>query len=260
MNTVLLTDSHCHLQMLAIDTATVLAQAQAAGVGYFLNVSVELDEYPALKQTCAEFAPVFASVGIHPNRAANQPTSVEVLSELASAPHIIALGETGLDYFRNPADRVEQQQCFRQHIAAAKQVNKPLIVHCREATRDTLQILRAEKADAVGGIMHCFVEDWETAQQAMDLGFYISFSGIVTFKSATALQQTAKQVPLSKMLVETDSPYLAPMPHRGQKNQPAYVRHVAEFIAELKQVDLTELTAQTTQNFFRLHGLPDVSL
>ena len=254
MNTDLLVDSHCHLNMISDDTATILAQAKQAGVGYFLNVSVELNEYAALKQSCEQFDNVYASVGVHPNHAIT--TSVEELSELASADHIIAVGETGLDYFRPESeDFSEQQQRFRQHIQAAKAVKKPLIIHCRDAAADTLRILREENARDVGGIMHCFVEDWLVAQQAMDLGFYISFSGIVTFKSAKTLQAVAKQLPLNQMLVETDSPYLAPVPHRGKKNCPAFVTHVAAYIAELRDMPVAEITRATTQNFAKLHQL-----
>jgi len=174
------------------------------------------------------------------------------LVTLARHPKVIAIGETGLDYFRSEGDLEWQRQRFRTHIAAARQTQKPLIIHMREATQDTLRILQEEHADSIGGVMHCFTEDWATAKAALDLNFYISFSGIVTFKSATLLQEAAKHVPLDRMLVETDSPYLAPVPFRGKSNQPAYVRHVAEFIAQLRNTSLEEIAAATSKNFFRL--------
>ena len=216
----------------------------------FNNVSIDLEHFPTLLGTAQRMDNVFASVGVHPNTPDNIVVDVETLTTLADDPNIIAIGETGLDYFRN--DGAWQEQRFRTHIQAAKETSKPLIIHSREAPKKTLQILREENAAAVGGIMHCFVEDWETAQQAMEMGFYISFSGIVTFKNAKTVQAVAKQMPLDRMLVETDAPYLAPVPHRGKTNQPAYVRHVAQFIADLRGDTFETIARVTTENFFRL--------
>jgi len=195
---------------------------------------------------------VFASVGVHPNEHDGLDPSVEKLVELADNEKVVAIGETGLDYFRSEGDLEWQRDRFRRHIEAAKQTGKPLIIHSREAKEDTIKLLQEENAQDIGGVMHCFAEDWEMAKQAMDLNFYISFSGIVTFKSATTLQDVAKRVPLDRMLVETDSPWLAPMPFRGKTNQPAYVKYVAEYIAELRDDSVDNIATATTENFFRL--------
>ncbi len=259
----MLVDSHCHLTLLDLakyggSVDSVLTAAQQQGVGYFLCVSVDLETFPAILKLAQTYGQVFASVGIHPNTPSDQELSLERLIELARIPEVIAVGETGLDYFRGQGDLEWQRQRFRVHIAAAREVHKPLIIHTRNAAEDILQILAAEGAVEVGGVMHCFVEDWAIAQKAMDLNFYISFSGIVTFRNAREVQEVAKRVPLDRLLVETDSPYLAPVPHRGKDNQPAYVRYVAEYIAGLKGIPLSELTEATTRNFFRLfkHAVP----
>ncbi len=253
----MLIDSHCHLNMVKHTTPdTLIANAKTQGVDYFLNVAVDLEHFPIVRSIAEQFDNVFASAGIHPNTSPHHLTcEVHTLTTLANHPKVIAIGETGLDYYRSHGDLTWQHERFRTHIQAAKQIGKPLIIHSREAASDTLQILREEEAAQVGGVMHCFVDDWETARQAMELGFYISFSGIVTFKTATALQEVAKKVPLDRMLVETDSPYLAPVPHRGQTNQPAYVRHVAECIAKLRHESLDTLAQVTTENFCRLFKL-----
>jgi TatD DNase family protein len=249
----MLVDSHCHLNLITGSTPeTLVAAARAQGVAHFLCVSVDLVHIPTVLNIARRLAPVFASVGVHPNTSAEVAVDVPTLTALADDPHVIAIGETGLDYFRSEGDLTWQQQRFRTHIQAAKQIGKPLIVHCRDAAQDTLRILQEEGAATVGGIMHCFVEDWAAAQQAMAMGFYISFSGIVTFKNAKALQKVAQQVPLNRLLIETDAPYLAPVPHRGQVNQPAYVTHVAECIARLRQDTFETLAAATTDNFFQL--------
>lgn len=249
----MLVDSHCHLDLIqGTNPDTLVAAAHAEGVSHFLSVSVDLDHFPTLLGIAQRIENVFASVGIHPNTSSEVAIDVQTLCALADDPQIIAIGETGLDYFRSQGDLTWQQQRFRTHIQAAKETGKPLIIHSRDAAQDTLRILREENAAAIGGVMHCFVEDWETAQQAIEMGFYISFSGIVTFKNAKALQAVAKQVPLERLLVETDSPYLAPVPHRGKTNQPAYVRHVAEFIAKLRQETFETIARVTTDNFFRL--------
>ena len=195
---------------------------------------------------------VSASVDVHPNVRDGAEPDVDELIAYADDPKIVAIGETGLDYFRSTGNLDWQRERFQRHICAAKHCSKPLIIHNRESTQDCLQILREEAAEEVGGVMHCFVEDWDTAKRAMDLNFYISFSGIVTFNSARELQEVAKKMPLDRILIETDSPYLAPVPHRGKKNHPAYVRHVAQCLAELRGVSLGEIAEKTTANFFSL--------
>ena len=249
----MLVDSHCHLNLIKNSNPdTLIAAAENQGVSHFLNVSVDLDNFPTVLGIAKRIDNVFASVGIHPNTPETVVVDVETLTNLADDSKVIAIGETGLDYFRTEGNLAWQQERFRTHIRAAKEIKKPLIIHCRDAAEDTLRILREENASDVGGIMHCFVDSWETAQQAMDMGFYISFSGIVTFKNAKTVQSVAKQVPLNRMLVETDAPYLAPVPHRGDTNQPAYVRHVAEFIADLREESFETIARVTTGNFFRL--------
>ena len=194
-------------------------------------------------------------MGVHPNSDKAIGLSEKILLELADDASVIAIGETGLDYYRSQGDLDWQRERFRTHIRAARQIGKPLIIHSREARGDVIKILAQEGADAVGGVMHCFVDDLETAKQAIDLNFYISFSGIVTFRNAKDLQEVARQLPLDRLLVETDAPYLAPVPYRGKQNQPAYVRHVAEKIAELQEIDLQEVIMATTRNFERLFRL-----
>lgn len=249
----MLVDSHCHLDLIKdSNPETLVADAQAQGVSYFLTVAVNLDHVPTLLDITQRMDNVYTSVGIHPTTDPDLTVDVDTLINLADDAKVIAIGETGLDYFRNEGDLNWQQQRFRTHIQAAKETDKPLIIHTREAAEDTLRILREENAAAVGGIMHCFVENWEVAQKAMDMGFYISFSGIVTFKSAKQIQNVAKKMPLDRMLVETDSPYLAPVPHRGKTNQPAYVRHVAEYIANLRQDSFENIAQATTNNFLQL--------
>jgi TatD DNase family protein len=253
-----LVDSHCHLDCLklkdwenGLDGA--LEQANQLGIGHFLCVSITLEKYPKMLAMVQDKPNVSVSVGVHPNEQHKHDPSVEELVELANASDkVVAIGETGLDYFRSEGDLDWQRARLRRHIAAAKQVNKPLIIHNRESSEDTLKILREEGADEVGGVMHCFVENWDIAKQAMDLNFMISFSGIVTFKTATELQAVATKLPLDYMLVETDSPYLAPVPFRGKVNQPGYVRYVAEHIAALRGTQVETIAERTTENFFRL--------
>lgn len=253
----MLIDSHCHLDQLdltpydgKLDKA--LANAKTHGVGHFLCVCIDLEHFPDVLKIAEQYDNVYASVGLHPNEKVNAEPTVTELIKLAQHPKVIAIGETGLDYYRSEGDVSWQQQRFRYHIQAALQVKKPLIVHSRQAREDTIRILREEGADKIGGVMHCFTEDWEMAKQAIALNFYISFSGIVTFKNARELQEVARQVPLNKMLIETDSPYLAPNPFRGKPNEPAYVRYVAEYIAELRQLNFSVVAEQTTKNFFEL--------
>ena len=253
----MLIDSHCHIDLmdyekLGGDPDTAVAYAHENGISHMLCVSVNLEQYPNMLNTIDEMPNVFASVGVHPNEQDGLDPSVEQLVELADNKKVVAIGETGLDYFRSEGDLEWQRDRFRRHIEAAKQTGKPLIIHSREAKEDTIKLLQEENAQDIGGVMHCFAEDWEMAQQAMDLNFYISFSGIVTFKSAKTLQDVAKRVPLDRMLVETDSPWLAPMPFRGKTNQPAYVKYVAEYIAELRDASVDSIATATTENFFRL--------
>ena len=253
----MLVDSHCHIPMLGkeMDVNQVIANAKALGVEHMLCVSVDLETYPEILSLAEQHERIYASVGVHPNTRMQEEVSQETLVELASNEHVIAIGETGLDYFRSEGDLEWQRERFRTHIKAAKSVNKPLIIHTRNVGEDITRILKEEGADEVGGVMHCFVEDWETAQKAMEMNFYISFSGIVTFKNAKEVQEVAKQVPLERMLVETDSPYLTPMPYRGKPNQPGYTRYVAEFIAELKGISFEQVAEQTTANFFNLFNV-----
>ena len=251
-----LVDSHCHITMLEdIAFSEVMENADNAGVSTMLCVSVYLPTFPDVLATAERDQRIYASVGVHPNTEMQPDVTIEQLKILANHPKVIAIGETGLDYFRSEGDLDWQRQRFRTHIQAAKSLEKPLIIHSREAKHDTIKLLAEEGADTVGGVMHCFVEDWETAQQVMALNFYISFSGIVTFKNANDLQAVAKLVPLEKMLIETDSPYLAPVPKRGKQNQPAYVRHVAEFIADLKSVSYEQVADQTNYNFSQLFNV-----
>jgi TatD DNase family protein len=250
----MLVDSHCHIPLLGqeMDVNEVIANAKALGVEHMLCVSVDLETYPEILNLAEQHECIYASVGVHPNTTMQEEVTQATLVELASNDHVIAIGETGLDYFRSEGDLEWQRDRFRTHIRAAKAVGKPLIIHTREVGEDITRILEEEGADEVGGVMHCFVEDWETAQKAMDLNFYISFSGIVTFKNAKEVQEVARQVPLERMLVETDSPYLTPVPYRGRPNQPGYTRYVAEFIAELHGTSLEQVAEQTTANFFNL--------
>lgn len=253
---MILADSHTHFELLndegqADATPDVIARAQQEGIGYFLNVSVKLSRFPYVLRPAELYPFVFASVGLHPNDVEEEVT-VEQLVEMGSHPRVVAVGETGLDYFRSAGELEWQRDRFRCHIAAAKKLQKPLIIHMRDAKEDTIKILQEEGADQVGGVMHCFTEDWAVAERALALGFYISFSGIVTFKNAANIQDVARRVPLDRMLVETDAPYLAPVPMRGKKNEPAYLRHTAEYIATLRGMTVEEIAQQTTNNFFTL--------
>ncbi|MDH5633790.1 MAG: TatD family hydrolase [Gammaproteobacteria bacterium] len=249
-----LVDSHCHINFdpLGDEVDQVIARAAEAGVGHMLCVSVDMEDYPQVLALAQQYPNVFASVGVHPNHRDGHEPSVEELVEQASAAEVVAIGETGLDYFRSEGDLDWQRDRFRRHIAAAKQSGKPLIIHTREAAEDTLSIMEQESAGDIGGVMHCFAEDWDIARRAMDMGFYISFSGIVTFKSADVLKDVARKVPSDRMLVETDCPYLAPVPYRGKTNEPSYVRYVAECIADLRNESLEQVADNTTNNFFTL--------
>ena len=253
--TSLLVDSHCHIDFpeLAGDISGVRAAMDAHGVGWALCAGVTLERLPAMLQLLQPHANFFASVGVHPD--SDEPAreaGEEELLALADNPKVVAIGETGLDYYRLKGDLEWQRRRFRTHIRAARACAKPLIIHMREASEDCLRILREEDAGEVGGVFHCFTADVAVAREALDLGFYISLSGIVTFKKAQSLREVAKMVPNDRLLLETDSPWLAPTPHRGKTNQPAWVRYVAETTAELRGVDIDELAAMTSNNFFRL--------
>ena len=257
----MLVDSHCHLDRLDLapfggSIDGVLAAAQEQDIGHFLCVSINLEDYPAMLGIAEAHDQVTASVGLHPNEQGGHDPGINELVESASHPKVVAIGETGLDYFRSEGDLEWQRDRFRRHIAAARQSGKPLIIHSRDAKEDTLAVLAEEGAGEVGGVMHCFTGDWDMAQRAMDMNFYISFSGIVTFKSAQELQEIAQKMPADRMLVETDSPYLAPVPHRGKPNQPAFVRHVADYIAALRNESYETVAATTTHNFKTLFNPP----
>ena len=231
-------------------------------VSHALCVSVTLDKFPEVLSLAEQYSNFYASVGVHPDYEDIEEPSVEQLVSLAQHPKIVAIGETGLDYFRLTGDLEWQRQRFRTHIRAAILAGKPLIIHTRNAAEDTLRIMQEEGANKVGGVMHCFTESLEVALAAIKMGFYISFSGIVTFKNATQIKEVAQAIPLDKMLVETDSPYLAPMPFRGKTNQPAYVKYVAQEIAILRGISLNEVMETTTHNFFSLfkHAVPVQSI
>ncbi|KGM06350.1 putative deoxyribonuclease YcfH [Methylophaga thiooxydans] len=248
-------DSHCHLNMLADEPGGIdamVAEATDNGIQHILCIAIDKKSCAEVRAIADTFPQVTASVGIHPNVEQEEQFTVEQLIAEASHPKVIAIGETGLDYFRSEGDLEWQRERFRIHIEAAKQTQKPLIIHTREARQDTMAILEKENAEKAGGIIHCFTENWETAQRALDIGFYISLSGIVTFKSAKELQDVAKKLPLDRILIETDSPYLAPVPHRGKTNKPVFVKHVAEFLAELRGDTVENIAASTTANFQRL--------
>ncbi len=250
----MLVDSHCHIDFedYAGRIPQILEGMARNDVTHALCVCVNLADFPRVLALAEAHTQLFASVGVHPDQVEDASLGVNDLTERARHPKIVAIGETGLDYYRQDGDLEWQRNRFRAHIRAARECHKPLIIHTREAGEDTLRIMREEGASEVGGVMHCFTETLELAQAAMDLNFYISFSGIVTFKNAVSLKEVAKAVPLERMLVETDSPYLAPVPHRGKTNEPAWVRHVAEEIARLRGISLQTVAAATTGNFFRL--------
>ena len=249
-----LVDSHCHInfESLAVDIPGILARARDNQIDYMLCVSVCLEDYPEVAALAVAHKHIFASVGVHPNYQDCQEPTVEELIELATDSNVVAIGETGLDYFRSGGDITWQKQRFERHIEVAKSLDKPLIIHTRQAARDTMDMLESLDASSCKGVMHCFSEDWETACRALDIGFYISFSGIVTFKNAESLRQIARKIPADRILVETDAPYLAPVPFRGKTNEPSFVRYTAEFLAELRGQPLEEFALQTTENFFAL--------
>ncbi|MCC2595551.1 TatD family hydrolase [Pusillimonas sp. MFBS29] len=252
-------DSHCHLNFpeLADNLPEILDRMVQNQVTHALVVSVNMPDWPGLMDLVAPHDHLYASVGVHPDYEDTPEPGVDQLCELAQEPKVVAIGETGLDYFRLSEPLEWQRERFRTHIRASRQSGLPLIIHTRAASADTLRIMKEEGADEIGGVMHCFTESWEVAQAAMELNFYISLSGIVTFKKAQDLQDLARKMPLDRLLIETDSPFLAPVPHRGKTNDPSKVMHVAEKIAELKGVTLAEIAQHTTDNFFKLFNKID---
>ena len=256
-----LVDSHCHLPLLAqtddgLDQ--IVRDAKNNGIEHILSVSIDLETYDDVLHTAIRYPEVSASVGVHPNcdKDSLEP-NVDTLVQLGANEQVIAIGETGLDFFYQPFDKERQLRQFKNHIRAATELQKPIIIHCREASSSLLPLLKKEKAERVGGIMHCFVDDWDVASEAMDMGFLISFSGIVTFKNAKELRTVAKKIPDENILVETDSPWLAPVPERGKKNQPSYVCHTAKFLSELRNENLDDFSLQTTRNFYSLFKFGD---
>jgi TatD DNase family protein len=250
-------DSHCHLDFPEFEgEMPALLEAMArAQVTHALCIAVNMPDWPAVHGLALAHKNLYATVGVHPDYADAPEPSVDDLVAFAARPKIVAIGETGLDYYRLTGDLGWQRERFRAHVRAARRAGKPLVVHTRSAAADTLAIMREEGAGEFGGVMHCFTETWEVASAALDIGFHISFSGIVTFKNAVALKEVARRVPLDRMLIETDSPYLAPVPHRGKRNQPAFVPYVAQEIARLTGVPVETIARQTSANFFRLFGI-----
>jgi len=250
----MLVDSHCHLDFpdLSNRIPEILERMQQNDVAYAVCIAVNLEDFPRVLALAEAHPNLYATVGVHPEYADAEEPGVARLVELAGHPKVIAIGETGLDYYWQK-DRPEwQRERFKQHIHAAVATGKPLVVHMRDSAEDTLRILKEEGAQAVGGVMHCFTETWDIARQALDLGFYISFSGILTFKNATAIKEVARNAPMERILVETDSPYLAPVPYRGKQNEPAFVRYVAEELARLRGLSFQQVAKATTDNFFNL--------
>jgi TatD DNase family protein len=249
-------DSHCHLDCIDLsqfnnDLGQVLLEAKNNGVEHILCVNIEMRHFERINSIAQSYDNISISVGVHPNTDDEPEVSLEQLIELASTPKCIAIGETGLDYYRSEGDLDWQRERFRTHIKAALSSKKPLIIHTRNAAKDTLQIMTEEQANSIGGVMHCFSEDWQVAKKALDLNFYISFSGIVTFKNAHILKEVARKTPLNRVLIETDSPYLAPVPYRGKQNHPALVKYVASYLSDLLAIDYEEFAAITTENFYR---------
>jgi TatD DNase family protein len=258
----MLVDSHCHLDFddFRDRIPEVLAEMAGAGVSHALCISVTLTDFPRVLALAEAHGNLFATVGVHPDYPDAEPVTVRELLRLADHARIVAIGETGLDYYRLRGDLEWQRERFRTHIRAARECRKPLVIHTRAAAEDTLRIMREERAGEVGGVMHCFTETLDVARAAVDLGFLISFSGIVTFKNAGDLRETAKALPLDRILVETDAPYLAPVPHRGKLNQPAFVRFVAAEIARMRGVDVATIGAATTANFAALFKPPEFNV
>jgi TatD DNase family protein len=252
-----LVDSHCHLDCIDLtefdnNFDKLVQRARNAGVEHMLCVSINLQKYPGMLEKVRDYPDISVSVGMHPMADQSDEFSINYLTELATDNKVVAIGETGLDYYYHKNDPQWQQERFRAHIQVANQVNKPLIIHTRDAAQDTLKILQQENAQQCGGVIHCFTETQEFANQAMEMGMMISISGIVTFKNADALREVAKSVPDDLLLIETDSPYLTPVPHRGKQNQPAFVQHVAETLAEIRNTSVQHVAEITRNNFYRL--------
>ena len=253
----MLIDSHCHLNILDLDAdngdlGALIERAKNVGVDHILCVGINIENAQAVIDVAQQFKQVSASVGLHPSETVETEPTVMELVKWADHPKVVAIGETGLDFYYNKTGLDNMRERFRVHIRAALKSKKPLIIHTRDARQDTINIMREENASQVGGVMHCFTESWQMAQEAMELGFYISFSGIVTFKNAKNVVEVAQQVPMDKMLIETDAPYLTPDPYRGKPNEPQYVRFVAERIAKIKGISYEEVVEQTGQNFSQL--------
>ena len=256
----MLVDSHCHLD--CIDLAefdnkfdNLIKHTLDAGVEHMLCVSINLKEYPEMLEKVRAYPTISVSAGMHPMADETDEFSIEYLTQLATDDKVVAIGETGLDYYYHKGNPDWQQERFRAHIQVANKVNKPVIIHTRDAANDTLDILRGENAEKCGGVIHCFTETQEFAEHAMELGFMISISGIVTFKNADALRKVAKSIPDDKLLIETDSPYLAPIPHRGKQNQPAFVHHVAETLADIRNTSVEHIAEISRNNFYRLFNI-----
>ena len=249
-----LVDSHCHIDFpeLAVDIDAVLQRMRVNDVSHALCVNVNLEDFPRVLALAQDHDNLFATVGVHPDHRQGADPNWQEIARLAQERRILAIGETGLDYYRLEGDLEWQRSRFRNHIRAAREVHKPLVIHCRNAAEDLLAIMREERAAEVGGVMHCFTESWAVAEQAMEMGFAISFSGIVTFRNAAQVRDVAARVPWDRLLVETDSPYLAPVPMRGKTNEPAFVRHVAEGVSQARATDLAHVARATTANFFRI--------
>lgn len=253
----MLVDSHCHLDRVKLgpycgEFSAFIRATRESGVGHMLCVSIDLESYPGMLSLVEGYPEVSVSVGVHPNDSSRRNPTAHELVDLARHPKNVAIGETGLDYHYCQGDLTWQRERFLTHIEAARLCSKPLIVHTREAREDTIALMREGSAEEAGGVMHCFTEDWATASKALDMGFFISFSGIVTFKNADDLRDVVRRTPIDRMLIETDSPYLAPVPFRGKPNEPRHVRYVAECIAEVRGLGVEELTEITARNFFAL--------
>jgi len=258
-------DSHCHLDQIDLapyqnEFSRFMAEAKAEQIDQMLCIGIDLEAWSAMVDLVAPYDNIYLSVGVHPNVTEGKEPDADELIALADRDKVIAIGETGLDYFRSEGNLDWQHQRFERHIQAAKTSGKPLIIHTREAGQDSLDVLQREGADQVGGIIHCFTEDWDYAKRALDLGFYISFSGIVTFKNAKQIQEVAQKVPADRFLIETDSPYLAPVPFRGKPNYPTYVRYVAEFMTSLRKTSTEEIARQSSENFHQLFPTTQTAL
>ncbi len=255
-NVLFLVDSHCHLDFpdFAGEMEEVMTRAKEAGVGTMLSIGTKLSKFPQLLSLVEGYPHVFCTVGVHPHEAGTEPElSVDALCRLADHPKVVGFGESGLDYYYDHSPRNEQQRCFRLHIAAARRMGLPLVIHTRDADDDMIAILREEMAEGhFSGLIHCFSSSAHLAEAALELGLYLSFSGILTFKAADSIRAVAASAPLARLLVETDSPYLAPIPRRGKRNEPSYVAYTAQKLADVRGVTLGEITAATTDNFFRL--------